>query len=586
MAQNTRSVLVYERIDANRRNTRWLMAVFLVLLFPLAGGLAQHLTIDSIFTAANPADVLTPPPGAIAEEVLSAILVLVTIALASVIVAVQFSSAILLQHAGARRLQPNEHPELRRTVENLCIGAGLPQPAIYLVDSDIANSFAVGRDPAHASLVVTTGLLALLTPRELAAVIAHELSHIGNYDTRLGTMLAAVVATLRWPWGLAEGIGRYIKERAGDRDSLERRRNRRGIWLFLVRPLAALLASSIGSYLVASDFIIHAPMPATLRIWRFLGIAMPFYVLLGAPAMATRLRRTISHEREFLADADAVLLTRDPGGLELALAKVGQAVAPGSSAGAATAHLYFVDPLRPGTSWWNTLYEVHPALTDRILRVSSMGMGVPPSELEAAITTGKEYGEKLYTKLARQQLPAELVPPDPAEWRARYGDPLSAQLMDQSTVGGRMFRMTAEETPTYTSADGLSPVVKVLHQDELVTVRGVDGHFVRITAADVTGYISMGTTAKPIEQAPSQIATFSGHERPSDSSGPSLTPLYESPDGLSRIVARLPPNIALTSATMRGNFIEVMTRDGTTGYVARSANLAALATFTKANSQR
>jgi hypothetical protein len=96
----------------------------------------------------------------------------------------------------------------------------------------------------------------------------------------------------------------------------------------------------------------------------------------------------------------------------------------------------------------------------------------------------------------------------------------------------------------------------------------------------------MGTTAKPIEQAPSQIATFSGHERPSDSSGPSLTPLYESPDGLSRIVARLPPNIALTSATMRGNFIEVMTRDGTTGYVARSANLAALATFTKANSQR
>jgi len=106
----------------------------------------------------------------------------------------------------ARRVGSQEQPLLWRTVENLCIGAGLPPPALYVVDSDVANAFAIGHDPRHTSLVVTSGLLSLLTPCELTAVVAHELSHIGNYDTRLSTMLAALVATLRVPWNVGVAL--------------------------------------------------------------------------------------------------------------------------------------------------------------------------------------------------------------------------------------------------------------------------------------------------------------------------------------------------------------------------------------------
>src|SRR4029453_13912980 len=97
------------------------------------------------------------------------------------------------------RITREEQPALWRTVENLCIGAGLRPPALYVVESEGANPFAVGPDPGHASLVITSGLLSLLTPRELAAVIAHELSRIANYDTRLGTMLAQTVPDLCLP---------------------------------------------------------------------------------------------------------------------------------------------------------------------------------------------------------------------------------------------------------------------------------------------------------------------------------------------------------------------------------------------------
>src|SRR5262249_32491957 len=153
------------------------------------------------------------------------------------IVATFFSSTILLQHLGAHRIDFDEQINLRRTVENLCIGAGLPVPAIYVVNSDIANSFALGRDPEHASLVVSTGLLSLLTERDLPAVIAHELSHIGNHDTRLGTILAAVVATLRWPWSLAATAWRSMKEMNVQREQGNRGKNPLGALLYFARPL-------------------------------------------------------------------------------------------------------------------------------------------------------------------------------------------------------------------------------------------------------------------------------------------------------------------------------------------------------------
>jgi heat shock protein HtpX len=578
MVQSTRSVLVYERIDANRRNSRWLIAAFIVLLLPLACGVAQHLTIDSIFTAANPDELIQPPPGAIYEELVNAVTVVLAIAGASAIVATFFSSSILLQHVGAHRIGPDEEINLRRTVENLCIGAGLPVPAIYLVNSDIANSFALGRDPEHASLVVTTGLLGLLSQRELTGVIAHELSHIGNYDTRLGTLLAAIVATLRWPWSLASKAWSSIKAMNAKREDGKRVRNPIGALLYLARPLLLVVSSMVATYVAASDRILSSNMPAPLFAWRLLGIAAPFYLVLAAPLFATELRRTISKEREYLADADAVLLTRDPGGLALALAKVGRAVAPGSKAGAATAHLYFVDPLPASSAWWDDLYDVHPPPSDRIARLAEMGTGIPPAELEAAEKIGVEYSDRLYQKMSLQQLPPELVPPDPIEWAKRYGKPLVAFEEDGGIAPGTKFRLTGH-TPLFKAADGLSAASEVLHEQTVITVVGQAGSFVRVNAGTASGYISGGTTVKPCaadSATPSAAPAPAAHELPADEDEPGLTPMYELPDGWSRIVARLPRDVAIKSATREGNFIRVTTGDNTVGYVPQSAQLIAL----------
>jgi Zn-dependent protease with chaperone function len=306
MTATTQSVLVYRRIDDNRRNTRWLMAAFIVLLLPLAGSVSQYLTVDSIFTVANPADAVQPSPGEIRDELIALVAVLLAIAGAIAVFAASFSSSLLLFNAGARRLRPEEYPDLRRTVENLCIGAGLPPPALYIVETDVANSFATGNDPQHASLVVTSGLLSLLTPRELTAVVAHELSHIGNCDTRLGTMLAAIVATLTWPWSIGTACWHFLVDLFARVDFTRIMSGRSpGVLAFLLwRPVVAVLGSLVYDFLVASQNIVGAEMPVGLRLWRLLGLAMPFYVLLAAPFFATCLRRMVSQEREFLERPD------------------------------------------------------------------------------------------------------------------------------------------------------------------------------------------------------------------------------------------------------------------------------------------
>jgi len=172
-------------------------------------------------------------------------------------------------------------------------------------------------------------------------------------------------------------------------------------------------------------------LPAGARVWRFLAVAAVPYTLVGAPFLATQLRRLISHEREFLADADAVLLTRDPDGLPSPWAKVGRA-GRGVRAGAATAHLYFVDPLPVSTSWWDTLYSPHPPIAERIDHVATMGDGVPAAELEAAERIGQEYGDRLYVRESRKQLPAEVE--QAPRLADQAGTPLVAQLPDNEAL--------------------------------------------------------------------------------------------------------------------------------------------------------
>jgi heat shock protein HtpX len=374
MAENPQPVLVYNRIDENRQSTWLLIAAFVVFMLPLPTAVVLMLPLVRS---------VTPYVAPYSPLLMWGLL---TSGIAALRCALPISSSLLLRHVGARRITREEQPALWRTVENLCIGAGLPPPALYVVESEAANAFATGHDPDHASLVITSGLLSLLTPRELAAVIAHELSHIGNYDTRLGTMLAATVAALRLPWTVASALVVDLDLRR----SLVRLLPLLGLLPALVLDviLESFGVRGIGTTRFAVATLRSLTDPRVVTIG---GAAA--YALVGAPFLATRLRWMISQEREFLADADAVLLTRDPNGLGLALAKVGQA-SGGVRAGAATAHLYFVDPLPASRSWWDTGYRLHPPIADRIVRLGAMSHGIPPHELEAAERTGKAYAER------------------------------------------------------------------------------------------------------------------------------------------------------------------------------------------------
>ena len=599
MADGPQPVLVYDRIDANRRNTRLLMAVYFALLLPLSGGVAQYVTPQSIFTGGSWVDNLQPVPGEIGAELIATAIVLLAIASAVVFVATFSSSSLLLQHVGARKVGPEEQQDLRRTVENLCIGAGLPLPELYIVQSDVANAFATGYDPKHASLVVTSGLLSLLTPRELTAVVAHELSHIGNYDTRLGTMLAAVVATLRLPWSASVSLLRLGSVVLADMRKAAACRVRDPlplIWSLLIFALLRI-TSVISGIIAIGVSLLFADLPVGFRLWRWLGVAMPLYALFGAPFLATRLRRLISQEREFLADADAVLLTRDPDGLALALAKVGRAGWGVLKAGAATAHLYFVDPLPASRSWWDSLYQLHPPIDERIGRVATMGDGIPAEELEAAEQIGREYGERLYVKESRKELPLELRPIEQAPWLAEHaGQPLAVQVAGNDVRPGMTFRLTSTDTSLYQKPDGWSPVIERLPDGSIVTFDRLEENFVRVATDSAFGYVSRGTLATRFQGSASQIpraaqpepltllperpdAASQGTDRPSEGHDAPETPLYERPDGWSPILAHLPHDAVLRSVVTEGNFMRVTTGDNTVGYVARGAALAALKPF-------
>jgi hypothetical protein len=184
-----------------------------------------------------------------------------------------------------------------------------------------------------------------------------------------------------------------------------------------------------------------------------------------------------------------VLLTRDPDGLALALAKVGKAVAPGMKAGAASVHLYFVDPLPRTKSLLGNLYAVHPPVAERIARIATMGDGVPPDELKAAEQAGSEYADRLYLGNARTRQPAELRP--------AVLDPSVAELADG--VPGTKFRLTQAEIPLYRAADGWSPVIDHLGEGAVIEVIGSEANFVRVTIEGVRGYISRGAPAKRLD---------------------------------------------------------------------------------------
>lgn len=252
------------------------------------------------------------------------------------VLAYWFSDKMVLRMTHARPVTRENAKELYNIVENLCITAGLPVPKIYLIDEPAPNAFATGRNPKHAVVAVTTGLLNRLDRSELEGVIAHELSHIGNRDMLISTaaiVLVGFIAILSDMfmrslfWG---GMGR------GRRDSRSG-----GHPIFLILAIAAAVL---------------------------------------APIAATLMRLAISRKREFLADASGALLTRYPEGLAKALEKISSDPTPMPVASNTNAHLWFDDPFdvrdqkykKQGTPWLHKLFMTHPPVSERVKALRGM----------------------------------------------------------------------------------------------------------------------------------------------------------------------------------------------------------------------
>ncbi|MDP2632269.1 MAG: M48 family metallopeptidase [Candidatus Curtissbacteria bacterium] len=237
------------------------------------------------------------------------------------------SDKMVMAISGAKQIQKKDNPTLFRTVENLTIAAGLPLPKIYIIEDTAPNAFATGRDTKHASIAFTTGILDKLSKLELEGVAAHELSHVGNLDTRLMTVVSILVGTVAL---LADWFFRIQWYGGRDRDD-----NNSSSAIFLV-----------------------------------IGIIMAIL----APIIATLIQLAISRKREYLADASGALLTRNPDSLADALLKISKDQEPLEAANRATAHLYIVNPLKGerAKAAFSNLFNTHPPIEERVKALRAM----------------------------------------------------------------------------------------------------------------------------------------------------------------------------------------------------------------------
>ncbi len=285
---------VYEQIDRNKKRSFLIMVLFVLFIVFAAWILGEALDYGSGFVG----------------------IALIFSGLMS-FSSYYFSDKIILTLSRAKPASRKEHFHFYTVSENLALAAQIPKPKLFVIDDSAPNAFATGRDPQHAVVCVTTGLLDKLNRSELEGVIAHELSHIRNFDIRVMSLVTILVGmiTLLADWFLIGGRGR-------------KRGKNWGI-ILLIAFLLALLA----------------------------------------PLIARLIKMAISRRREFLADAGSVMLTRYPQGLINALSKISQDKEPLEAANKATAHLYIINPLRnlhSGIGKFASLFNTHPPVRERI----------------------------------------------------------------------------------------------------------------------------------------------------------------------------------------------------------------------------
>ena len=242
---------------------------------------------------------------------------------------------LVLATSGARQVSQQSAPQLMNVVQEMALAAGVPMPKVYVIDDTAPNAFATGRDPDHASVAITTGLLQKLDREELQGVMGHELSHVRNFDIRFALLVAVLVGSIAL---LADFFLRFTfwggGRRGGDRD--------RG-----------------GGGLVAIVYI------------------LAIVLAIIAPFIARLVQLAVSRQREYLADASSVELTRNPAGIQRALAKIASDKEVLEVANRATQHLYFTNPIKKFEERSSSMFSTHPAIVDRINRLRQL-TGDPP----------------------------------------------------------------------------------------------------------------------------------------------------------------------------------------------------------------
>jgi len=305
-------MLTYDYIAKNKRESYLLISVFLIIVIALGWVFSYRFENIAILYFA------------------------VGFSLITSFISYYYSDKITLAMSKAKEVDRQSAPELYRLVENLCIAAGLPTPKIYVINDSAPNAFATGRDPKHAVVCFTTGILKKLEKVELEGVTAHELSHIGNYDIRVMTLVVILVGTvtLLADWFLRASF-------FGGR----RRNNNSG-------------GGNIGAIIA------------------LVGLALAIL----SPIIATIIKLAISRKREFLADASGALLTRYPEGLARALEKISSDAEPLEVANKATAHMYIINPLKEhqdkkdSQGWFAKMFNTHPPVKERIAKLRSMNL--------------------------------------------------------------------------------------------------------------------------------------------------------------------------------------------------------------------
>ena len=295
---------LYTQAESNNRKTWFLITIFLIFIIAL-GWLFSYLLDNYIF-----------------------LIVAVIIAILQSFLSYWHSDKIILAMTHAKPIEKRDNPELYRIVENLSIAAGLPLPKIYIIEERQPNAFTTGRDQNHSVVAVTRGLLEKLDRAELEGVIAHELSHIGNKDMLLGTVIIILVGVV----ALLSNLFLRISFWGGV--SRRRSRDSSGQIIMILGIVAAILA----------------------------------------PIVAALIRLAISRKREFLADATGALLTRYPEGLARALEKISADSTSLKTANTSTAHLFISSPFKGKQSknWLTKVFMTHPPVEERIKALREM----------------------------------------------------------------------------------------------------------------------------------------------------------------------------------------------------------------------